>query len=180
MPRKRIEKILGGLDSARRRLMAEVEGVHEPDFTTKPSEQDWSVSQVIEHLARVDEAVAKGVIAVTSGRIRIERKPSDRFRYLAWSTGAYRYVRIRVKGATDLPNAPRAEQLARIASTRVKLLAAIDAGERLGLWSHSLRHPIFGPMPMAEMLAFVAEHEERHRLQIVRIKAKLAKRVAIA
>ncbi len=178
---KRIEKVLGGMESARRRLMAEVEIVQDPDFRTQPTPNDWSIAQVFEHLARVDESVARGIAAVTSGKLKVERKSSDWFRYLAWSTGAYRYVRIRRPGALETPAAAtRAESIARISATRAKLLEAIDAGERVGLWSHSLKHPIFGPMPMREMLTFVGEHEERHRLQIVRIKAKLAKRAVAA
>ena len=176
MSPKRIERVLGGLESARRRLLAEAEGVMDPDFGLRPSANDWSIAQVFEHLSQVDDSVARGILAVTGGKIKVERKSGDWFRYLAWSTGAYRYVRIRRPGSLDTPAAPdRASSLARIAETRAKLLAAIEEGERRGRWSHSLKHPIFGPMPMREMLTFVADHEERHRLQIVRIKAKLAR-----
>ena len=176
MSPKRVERVLGGLESARRRLLAEAEGVMDPEFGTRPTPNDWSIAQVFEHLAQVDESVARGILAVSMGKLKVERKSGDWFRYLAWSTGAYRYVRIRRPGALDTPTAPdRAAALARITETRAKLLAAIEEGERRGMWSHSLKHPIFGPMPMREMLTFVAEHEERHRLQIVRIKAKLAR-----
>ena len=176
---KRVEKILGGLESARRRLLSEVEGIHDPDFLVQPTPNDWSAAQVIEHLAQVDESVARGIDAVTSGKLKVERKPSDFFRHLLYSTGAYNYVRIRRPGALDTPAAPtRAASIARITASREKLLAAIEAGERRALWSHSLKHPIFGPLSIGEMLTFVGEHEERHRLQLVRIKAKLAKRAA--
>lgn len=176
MARARIEKILGGLESARRRLTAEIESVHDPAFHARPSPRDWSVAQVIEHLALVDEAVARGIGAVTAGKLKVERRRGDSLRKLLWTFGIYKMVRIRVPGAGELPaKATRAEALSRIRDTREKLLAAIDAGERVGMWSHSLRHPIFGPLPMREMLDFVAHHEERHRLQIVRIKAALTK-----
>ena len=170
----RVEKVLGGLESARRRLLAEVEVVQDPAFCLRPTPDDWSVAQVIEHLAKVDDSVARGVAAVTSGKLKIEQKPNDAWRKLLWTWGIYRMVRFRVPGAIDL-QAPgtRVEALARITASRAALLAAIEAGERAALWSHSLRHPIFGPLPMRDMLTFVAEHEERHRLQIVRIKAAL-------
>ena len=176
MSPKRVERVLGGLESARRRLLSEAEGGMDPDFCRRPSDQDWSVAQVFEHLAQVDENVARGILAVTMGKLKVERKRGDWFRYLGWSTGAYRYVRIRRPGSLDTPAAPdHVSAIARISETRAKLLAAIEEGERRGMWSHSLKHPIFGPMPMREMLTFVADHEERHRLQIVRIKAKLAR-----
>ena len=179
MSPKRVERILGGLESARRRLLAEAEGVMDPEFGMRPSPNDWSIAQVFEHLAQVDDSVARGILAVTAGKLKVERKSGDWFRYLGWSTGAYKYVRIRRPGSLDTPAAPdRAASLARIGETRAQLLAAIEEGERRGMWSHFLKHPIFGPMPMREMLTFVAEHEERHRLQIVRIKAKLVRMVA--
>src|SRR5262245_34254888 len=122
MGKQRIEKILGGLESARRRLIAEVEVVRDPAFTMRPSPRDWSVAQVIEHLALVDEAVARGITAVTSGKVKVERKPSDKFRKLLWTWGLYKMVRVRVPGASDLPaKGSRDEAMARITDTRARL-----------------------------------------------------------
>ena len=71
---------------------------------------------------------------------------------------------------------PRAEALARIAATRRELVEAIEQGDGRGIWAHRLRHPIFGPLTMEEMLRFMAYHEERHALQIGPIRAALARR----
>jgi len=171
---KRIESVLAELDSARRRLLSEVEGLQEPAFSTRPAPGSWSVGHVLEHLARAEENLARGIGAVTSGKLKIERRPGDGLGRLAYVLGLYRVVRVRTTEKLD-PAEPlaRAAALPRIAATRAQLLAAIEAGERVGMWSHYLRHPMMGPLRMAEMLSFMAYHEERHRRQIVRIKAAL-------
>jgi len=171
---KRIESVLAELDSARRRLLAEIEGLQDPAFSTRPAPGAWSAGHVVEHLARTDEGVARGIAAVTSGKLKIERRPGDWFGQLGYRLGLYRLLCARTSEKLDPAEPlPRSAAAARLAASRAQMLAAIEAGERVGMWSHSLRHPFLGPLRMAEMLSFIAYHEERHRLQIVRIKAAL-------
>ncbi len=173
---KRVEAVLAGLESARRRLLAEIEGVHEPRFSTRPAPGRWSVGHVVEHLCRTDEALARGITAACAGKLRLERRPSDVLRRLFYLSGLYRIGAARTSAKLDPEESPgREPALARLAAIREQLREAIEAGEKRGMWSHSLRHPIFGPLSMAEMLDFVAYHEERHRRQIVRVKAALEK-----
>lgn len=171
---KRVEAVLAGLESARRRLLSEIEGVQEPRFSARPKPGAWSVGHVTEHLARTDEALTRGIAAVCAGKLRVERKPTDVFGRLAYVLNLYRLVAVRTSEKLDPQEAPeRGAALARLAATREALRNAIEEGEKRGMWSHSLRHPVMGPLKMAEMLDFIAYHEERHRLQIVRIKSAL-------
>ncbi len=175
---KRVATILGALESSRRRLLAEVEGLLEPRFSAAPGRGGWSAAQVFEHLARVETNVARGIEASLAGKSRLERRWDDPLRRLFYLSGASSLVRLRTQPKLDPLNdpaavPPRAEALVRLAAVREQLLGVIEAGENRGLWKHTLRHPIFGPLSTEEMLGFVANHQERHRLQIVRIKAAL-------
>jgi len=171
---KRVEGVLAELESARRRLLSEVEGVHEPRFSTTPAAGKWSVGHVIEHLARTEEGITRGVTAVCAGKLKVERKGSDWMGRLVYVSGLYRIVSVRtIERLNPEAGLERGAALARLAGTREELKAAIESGERRGLWSHSLRHPFFGPLAMLEMIEFAAYHEERHRRQIVRIKRAL-------
>jgi uncharacterized damage-inducible protein DinB len=173
---KRIEAVLGELDSARRRLLSEVEGLQEPRFSTRPAPGQWSVGHVFEHLARAEDGVARGIGAVMAGKLKIERKPTDLFARVFYRLRLYDVIRVRTRAALDPSEAlTQPVAMARITASREQLLAAIEAGERRGIWSQYLRHPFLGPLTVAEMLGFIAYHEERHRMQIVRIKAALEK-----
>ncbi|MEO5616188.1 MAG: DinB family protein [Candidatus Eisenbacteria bacterium] len=171
---KRIESVLAELDSARRRLISEVEGVQEPRFSTPPAAGQWSVGHVLEHLARSEEALARGIAAVMAGKLKAERRGSDWFGRVAYRLGLYRLVRARSREAFEpRETLSQPAAIARLAATREQLLATIEAGERRGIWSQHVRHPSLGPLSVAEMIGFMAWHEERHRMQIVRIKAAL-------
>lgn len=167
------DKLLAALDSSRRRLNAEVEGLQEPRFSTRPPGGGWSVAQVVEHLSRADESLARGIPVVVAGRA-IQPRWTDPLSRLLYLSQIYKIARVKSRQALDPADAPpRPEAMARSAATRAALLAAIDAHEGKGVWKARVRHPIFGPLSMTEMIAFIADHEERHRLQIVRIKAAL-------
>jgi uncharacterized damage-inducible protein DinB len=171
---RRADKLIAGLDSSRRRLLAEVEGMLEPRFSARPARGGWSAAQVFEHLSRVDENMTRGIGAAIAGKLKVKRMWNDPLRRMIYTLGIYRLVRLRTVPTLDPAEVPaRPEALARSTAARAGLLAAIDGTEGPTLWRHSFRHPIFGPLSTEEMLGFVAEHEERHRLQIVGIKAAL-------
>ena len=173
---KRVETVLGELESARRRLMAEVEGLRDPRFGAMPRRGGWSASQVILHLATAEDGMARGIEAWNAGKLRFQSQPSDPLRRLLYYSGLYRMVRVKTVSRLDPEKPlPRDETLARIGASRERLMTAIEEGERRGLWTYRMRHPFLGALSMEEMLRFLAYHEERHRLQIVRIKAALAK-----
>ena len=172
----RRERVLAELDAARRRLFAAVDGLEEPAFSTRPAPGAWSAAHVFEHLARGEEGVARGVRAAAAGRLVTQRRWDDPLRRLLYRSNAYRFARFRTTARLDPGEAPpRPEALARIAATRRELVDAIEQGDERGIWIHALRHPIFGPLSMVEMLRFIAYHEERHARQIGRIRAALGR-----
>jgi uncharacterized damage-inducible protein DinB len=171
---RRADKVIAALDSSRRRLTSEVEGLLEPRFSTRPAKGGWSVAQTFEHLSRVDDNVARGIEAGLAGKLKLMRRWNDPMRRLIYVVGVYQIARIRTTPALDPGEVPpRPEAVARSTASRAKLLAAIETSDGPTLWKLSFRHPVFGPLSMAEMLEFISYHEERHRLQIVRIKAAL-------
>ena len=171
------ERVLAELGRARQRLMAEVEDFEEPRFSQRPSPGAWSAAHVIEHLARSESGVTRGVRAAAAGKLVIRPRWSDPLRQLFYRSNLYKAARVRTVAKLDPAEAPqRAEALARIAATRRELIEAIEQGDGRGIWTCSLRHPLFGPLPMEAMLRFMAYHEERHALQIGRIRTALRRR----
>jgi uncharacterized damage-inducible protein DinB len=171
---KRVEAVLAELESSRRRLMAEVEGLRDPRFGSAPKRGGWSASHVIQHLAAAEDGMARTIEVGNAGKLRFESRPADPLRRLLYYSGLYQVVRVKTVSRLEPEKPlPRDETLARIAASRERLMTAIEEGERRGLWTYRMRHPFLGALSMEEMLRFLAYHEERHRLQIVRIKAAL-------
>lgn len=170
----RLAPLRSKLEASRALLLAELERFGEADFGRRPAPGAWSAGHVTEHLARVDHGMTRGIGAALAGKLAIEPRWSDPLTRLLYHSGLYTVIRVRTSPAMDPAEAaPRAEALAKLASTRTALLAALDGADPAELLRHRLRHPIFGPLPMAHMLRFVAYHEVRHAKQLGRIRAAL-------
>ena len=170
----RNDVLFGELDASRRRFLSEVEGLDEEHFGRRPPDGGWSVAQAVEHIARSEAVMAKGFKLAAAGRLAVRTEFADHFRRLLWTFGVYRLVSIRTTPALDPEKSQsRVDSLAQLGLNRENLLSAIPPGPLTGF---RMRHPVFGPLSGEEMLRFAALHEERHRLQIVRIKRSLGVR----
>jgi hypothetical protein len=171
---KRVEAVLAELESARRRLMSEVEGLRDPRFSAIPKRGGWSASQVIQHLTTTEDSIARGIEIGNAGKLKFQSRGSDPLRRLLFHSNLYKVVRLRTTRTFDPEKPlPHDETMSRLAGSRARLMTAIEEGELRGMWTYRMRHPFLGALSMAEMLRFLAYHEERHRLQIVRIKGAL-------
>jgi uncharacterized damage-inducible protein DinB len=169
-----VEQALAELDASRRRLLSELEGLDEAHFVRQPDTGGWSAAQAAEHIARVEEAIGRGIALAAAGKLPIKFRLSDILGRLIWKFGVYKVVRVRAMTAlVPEKSLPRAETLARLARNREILLSVVQSVPLAGL---RLRHPVFGPFSGAEMVQFASLHEERHRLQIVRIKRAIGVR----
>ena len=169
----RIERALAGLDASRRRFLDELARFDETRSMQSPPGGGWSASQVGEHVARVEAAVTRGYQAALAGKVRAAFGPGDLPGRLVWWLQLYRLVRIEAPAAHQPEkSAILAETISLLGRNRESLLAVVRAAplERV-----RLRHPVFGSMNGFEWLSFLSMHEERHRLQLVRIQKAFAR-----
>lgn len=165
---------LAELDASRRRFLSELEALDEAHFVQRPPHGGWSAAQTAEHVARAEGAMAKGFAIAAAGKLPVRFRPADIFGRLLWTLQIYKVARVRTTAALDPDKSlSRAETLALLGRNRESLLSAAQS---LPLARIKVRHPVFGPFSGEEMLRFAAIHEERHRLQIVRIKRAIGVR----
>ncbi len=169
----RYDQVEARLDSARRRLLSEIEGVDGERWTKRPS-RGWCVGQAVEHLARVEAAVAAGSRRAMEKGVSAKSGPLDPLFRLLFKLGVADLVRVRTANALDPADPPaRADVLARLDGSRAALLAVLEDARTRDVSRLKLAHPIFGAIPFLDMIDFVSWHEERHRRQIVRIKSEI-------
>ena len=155
------------LATERAALLAAVDRVAAPDRERRPAPDRWSVAEILEHLATVEQSVAK--LIATRGREPLPAQdeavvPLDEAR-IARLRGRERRIdvpdRMRPNGSMSTAAAIEA-----LGASRALLLDAVKNADPVALAQRSYVHPIVGRIVLRDWIAFVAHHEARHADQI--------------
>ena len=168
--REKEQKLFAKIESHRREIIAEADRLTAEQLTFRPAPNAWSALDVLEHLVKVEEAIAARV------RPREPRSPLETVRTKA-AIGIMRVLfvarsRIRVPVQAILPLG--GVTLSDLAGRWEAAQAALR--ERLETfgpedWSRPMmRHPLIGRLTPAESLDFIHWHMGHHQRQIARIR----------
>lgn len=167
----RSEEVLNYLDARRKELRAAIDSVPLDARNTQPTDDQWSVAQVLDHLTIVDKRVALGVgkwIAEAEGNgLGKETETAS----VLGTIPAERITDRSRKVEAPEEIRPRTEVDAETAWTeleqaRARLRAAFLRGDGLALEQVVQPHPVLGPINIYQWMLFCASHEARHTLQI--------------
>jgi uncharacterized damage-inducible protein DinB len=175
----RLVELTEYLARQRRAVLTAAAAVPTALWTERPTPDRWSVSQILEHLHRVERGTA-GLVSKRIARAReaghpLEAETSsvlnslDRF---GVTDRQRRLVAPELVDPTENPDAETVQQ--RLAESRVALFAAIESGDGLALGEIHHTHMRFGELNLYEWILFVGEHEKRHAPQIAEVAAQLA------
>ena len=175
----RTEELLEHLDATRVTLNTTVDAVPASIREIRPAPDRWSVAEVLEHLARVEEQLtrlltAKLSEAKSSGLLgpEVETSPVvgrlDAARVLDRSHRITSSEGVRPRGEMD--SAASRVALERSRATLRELVAAYDG---LSLAAFTFPHPVLGVIDGYQWLAFIGTHEVRHANQIREIAESL-------
>jgi uncharacterized damage-inducible protein DinB len=168
--RDKERKLLANIHRRRGELMAIADALSAEQLTFRPAVDCWSALEVVEHLVKVEEAIAYHV-KPRSPRTLLEAAQTRAklgIMCLLFAVGGR--VKVPIQGILPLGGVTLTD-LARRWETAQALL-----GERLeqlgpGDWSRPImRHPIIGRLTPPETLRFIYWHEGHHRRQIGRIR----------
>ena len=174
----RIEEVLNYLDRERSALREAVELVPPASRNQSPGPDRWSVAQVLQHLAgvenRIGMAMTKWVADARAAGTGPETETSSIVNSLPHQAIADRSQR------RDAPEEfqPRSDSDAESAwaaleRSRAALRAAIVAGDGLALGEVIQPHPVLGPINLYQWALFEGSHEARHAGQVREIAAQL-------
>jgi hypothetical protein len=168
------ERALTYLNQTRDGVVAAVKGQSEAQLKFKPAPVRWSVAEVVEHLALIEDLVNGGVLGKLAGA------PAPAADWDAKKVDALVLAKVpdrstkfqapepAVPTGRWTPAATLEHFLAGRAQTVTFLMSTSD------LRAHLVSHPVFGPMDGYEWILATAAHTERHTKQILEVKTDAA------
>jgi|RhiMetdeSRZDD1v2_1073273.scaffolds.fasta_scaffold806223_2 uncharacterized damage-inducible protein DinB len=175
----RIKELVEALDSRRADLTRAVNEVPASARNRRPSEDRWSVAEVLEHLALVEENIAPMVrrLAADQGASGLGAEPDStsvaETLDLAFvlDRSKKRVAREAMQPRTGIDATAAWTHLERARQVTQETLRELDG---VSLGSVSAPHPALGPLNGYQWFLFLAAHEGRHTAQIREIMASTA------
>lgn len=154
------------IEEAADRFVVELAGVDGRAWTTRPGPDQWSLSEVLEHVTLVN----RNLVARLDALGPIDSPPDitdEEMPYLFYNAVEPPNVARPTGTWTDIDEA--VEQLLASASA----LAAWAAAATVDLRSHGFPHPVFGMLDGAQWLRFSAVHTWRHRAELKAVRRSI-------
>jgi len=149
-----------------------VRGLTQAQWDFKPAPERWSIAEIVEHLALVEEVfLERAVPQLCASPLRelgSEPQATD-LQILFFPRGG---------ASTKIPAPQRvvpagrwtpAESLDRFLEKRKRTCSFLEA-PGIELREHVLDHPVFGPLDGYQWVLFLAAHTQRHIKQILGVK----------
>jgi len=156
----------------RDRLAAATKGVSEAQWTFRPSPDRWSLAEIMEHIAiieeRVGDIVGKMPEAPADAPVR-DIKGTD---VAILVDVPCRYPRVKAPDRVAPIGAQLgAESLEKFLKSRARMEGMLASAPHLR--GHAFLHPIFGPWDGYQWILAAGGHCSRHTSQILEVKADL-------
>jgi len=165
------EKGVQYLEQTRDGVAAAVKGLSEAQLKFKPAPDRWSIAEVLEHIALVEDAlfqnVTDKVMKAPAGAANRDTAKTDSFVLAALPDRSHK-----VKAPPEFVPTGRwtaAEALDHFQKSREKTISFLQSTQDLR--EHVVDSPLGQPMDAYEWLLFIGGHSERHTKQILEVKA---------
>jgi len=165
-----VNKIINRLDSVHQRVLEIVLPVDLDRFQRRPTENEWSIAEILDHLHLVEERVIKELEKALAGE---PQKAGLLGRIIPTSIVASRLVRVSAPKAvvpTRHPEKHTAIENLESSRKRLKELCAREGQQRLR--QIVMNHPFLGRIDGTAAVSFVSYHELRHYKQIREVLRK--------
>lgn len=176
---RRIAELVNYVDAQRAALLDAVTAVPDERWMERPRPDQWSVSELCEHLYMVERGCAR-VVGRCAADARAKDHPSetettsvlgsmDAFRVGDRSSKLQAPDRVKPTGGWS-----RERSLDALRTSRAELSEAIRVADGLALGTVRFTHLRFGELDLYQWILFIGQHEERHLSQAHEIVEQLA------
>jgi uncharacterized damage-inducible protein DinB len=154
--------ILGKNTNIRKELFQSIEGLTDEQFNKIPSNGGWSPKQIFEHLVRMETVIATNI----AKELKNPDSPKSMNKPIVLST--IRLVKVQAPGYTAPTEEYKTiiEMKNALYDSRIFLLDVYESSTKEVLREKSIKHPIFGQVPLIQWFPFVGLHEKRHLKQL--------------
>jgi hypothetical protein len=166
-----MERTLKRLDATHQKLVATVQPIASQLFSQRPSETEWSISEILHHLRLVEDRVIQELekeLAGTTQRLGLLR------RLVPTSIVSSRMIKVKSPRAVAPTEAPDKERcLAEYNQSRSQLKSLCSTHGRQRLAQTVFKHPFLGRITGVAAVSFLGYHEQRHLKQINEVLKQL-------
>jgi hypothetical protein len=155
-------------------VLKAVEGWKDEQLNTKPSADEWSPMQILDHLQLMETMIAKNVAKQLASEKseKAIKKPIGLTVSRAVKVAAPKHV-VPSDDFIALD-----EMKKRLEASRALLHEVYDGTTLDALEKKSMSHPVFGKVPLIQWFPFVGLHEKRHLKQLEKTLGKLKSKSA--
>lgn len=154
---------------ARETLFNEVNHLSDEAINKKPSDVQWSIKQIMEHLFLMEGAITKTIIDHLENGEEVDPDPKP----IEASTNRSTKVDAPKFAVPNDEFSTLEELKLKLTATHQGLIKVAESADESKLKTRGFSHPIFGMMSLKQWIPFVGYHEKRHILQIREVKEKL-------
>jgi len=175
---KKLQELAEAISRTRQSLLKHIPGLSDAQLAYKPADGEWSLNDILHHLALTDEANGK----LTSRALKhaLERnvppdpKPDESVLHcLDEAAAPLNNVRATAPDfVRPQSHLSATESLARLAASRERMLQSIEQLSPYDLTQLKYPHPFLGELDMYQWILIAGGHEGRHVAQIKRIKSE--------
>jgi uncharacterized damage-inducible protein DinB len=152
----------------REQLKGSLEGMSYENINKKPSESEWSIAQIVLHLAGAETRFMKLALEAAQGEADASGDAVD--------LSVFDDTSKKLKAPIDPPEEPHTiEELMNVLQTSRNLTDEfIEKYSETQLQQKTMNHHRFGIMPVWQVLELLGRHEKRHIEQIEETKKKIS------
>ena len=166
-----MSNIFKRLDSGHARLLEKISSLDEKQFAQRPSKDEWSVGEIVQHLRLVEERVIKSL----EDSLQQEPKQLGLLRRMVPTRiVSSRLIKVKApKGVVPENDANKIESVDALNHVRSRLKTLYETHGDKRLAKTVFKHPFLGEISGVAAISFVAYHEQRHYKQICEVLQKL-------
>ena len=163
------------LRASREHFLGSFAGVSDADSRKKPSETAWCILETVEHLTKAEGTMVR--LMAETRRPKSAELPNREQAFLKMVPDRSMKMQSPESGRPTGRFASLAEASAQFNSSRDQAIQFVercaDCGEDLRATEVTHPHPLAGNVSCYEMVIIMAQHAERHALQVEEIKKTL-------
>ena len=164
------EKAIRYLNETRKGVEDSVKGLSDAQWKYKPAANRWSIAEILEHLAVIEDVVKGVLVKLPEGPAPAAERETAKF-----DADLVAKITDRSEKFEAPPQARPAARwtpsgaLEHFLASRAQGVEWI--GRATGVRAHTVLHPVFGPLDGYQWIMAVAAHSARHTQQILEVKA---------